>query len=220
MEQWCDSCWQRTESGFISWGKSCVLAAGGCHLESLTGLVGSPSHITSDSLTPLFLLPFNFSFSLSDRSEDFYPGVSEDCTLITFDEEALYINVNVALRLLNIFESLLPFLRWFLTHNFFMFQGDFFLAPKRRSYGLQYVCNSATSPILPNSLVYKRYVDDMFRLAGGTSDRLHSLCSVLNSACQVHYDFDLQGITFLDTWIIHGEQLRRSQSTVFITFPP
>ena len=163
-----------------------------------------------------------------------------DCILVTFDVEALYTNVphDGGIQALEHFlqprsansipsnHSIITLAELVLTHNYFMFQNDFYLQKKGVAMGSNMSCNfaslyvgylektkilnSVVNPFFPNLLVYRRYVDDIFCLFKGSADLLHGFCNFLNSASEhlrFTVNFDLHKVSFLDTWIIRKDDM-------------
>ena len=167
--------------------------------------------------------------------------VTGDTILVTLDVEALYTNVphEGGIQALEHFlaqrspESrpsntcIVTLAEIVLTHNYFLFQDDFFLqksgvamgSPMAPNYAGLYVgylektkiFNPTCNPFLSKILLWKRFIDDVFLLFKGTREELHNFFLFVN-ACSDHLkftmSFDFHSLNFLDLLITRGDDNR------------
>ena len=164
--------------------------------------------------------------------------LSTDTMLVTLDVESLYTNVPhdggiqaLEHALLERPTSAIPsnscivtLAELVLTHNYFMFQDDYFLqkrgvamgsnmAPNYAGLYVGYlektkILNPVQNPFLSNIILWKRYIDDVFLLFKGTREELNNFFIFMNS-CSDHLkftmSFDFYSLNFLDLLITRGE---------------
>ena len=164
--------------------------------------------------------------------------LSFDTFLVTLDVESLYTNVphEGGIQSLEHFLSERPtsatpsnacivtMAEVVLTHNYFMFQDEYFLqrrgvamgSPMAPNYAGLYVgflektkiLSTINNPFFDNIILWKRYIDDVFLLFRGTNEQLNDFFAFVNS-CSDHLKFtmscDSLSLNFLDLLITRGE---------------
>lgn len=159
----------------------------------------------------------------------------EGTLLATFDVESLYTNIphTGGLQVLQHFlqqrdstlapsnDCILQLTELVLSHNYFVFESDFFLqiqgvamgSPFSPNYANLYVgqfeeaflYKKQTHPLLSKILLWKRYIADVFVLWEGSQQELNEFQTLLNESSK-YLKFTMQTdkrkINYLDLWII------------------
>ncbi|XP_073404906.1 decapping and exoribonuclease protein isoform X1 [Dendrobates tinctorius] len=158
--------------------------------------------------------------------------VPQEALLVTLDVKDLYTSIphsdgiNSTARLLTStgmdvdqIHLCIDLLHLVLTSNFFLFQDDFYLQVRGTAMGSNvappyanaYMADFEESIIYKNDLfrnyaiLWKRYIDDVFCIWGGSLESLLSFFDILNSSwpgIQFTIGHDLWRMNFLDTMVI------------------
>lgn len=138
-------------------------------------------------------------------------NVPEHTILVSFDVESLFTNVphleglDTLRHVLNNTRAhslkpsndcIVKLADLVLSYNYFRFQSDYYLQTKGTAMGSpmapnfanlyvgqfeEHVLFGSNHPLLSNVLVYKRYIDDILVIWGGTMEQLQEFHTLLNS---------------------------------------
>uniref|UniRef100_A0A674E9P8 Reverse transcriptase domain-containing protein n=1 Tax=Salmo trutta TaxID=8032 RepID=A0A674E9P8_SALTR len=198
--------------------------------EQLPSFVKDTSSMISEQL-PSFVKDTSSMISIIESLDP----LPENTLLVTFDVESLYTNIphEGGIEAMEHFllqrdpnelpssACIVTLAEIVLTHNYFMFLNDFFIQTKGTAMGSpmapnyanlyvgymekQSIFNPLKNVFLPNIIIWKRYIDDIFVLWRGDAELLQSFYAFLNS-CSEHLRFTMQSdtrqISFLDLLIL------------------